>query len=129
MTNWNKLKTALRNFKRKITTIYLVIKHKDTPWPLKLFGTFIIGYALSPIDLIPDFIPILGYLDDLILLPFLIFLFLKLIPQKIWLECESAAENPIPKTDHWIAAVVIILIWIGLLFLLVRTLIAWEKNV
>lgn len=82
---------------------------------------FTIAYALSPIDLIPDFIPILGYLDDLILLPILIFIAIKLIPLDVWDECRVKAytrKEPLPK--NWIAAWVIISIWIMLFILAIE---------
>lgn len=69
-----KLREFSRKIKLKIKAVYLAYKHKDTPIVAKIFAGITVGYALSPIDLIPDFIPILGYLDDLIILPLLIYL-------------------------------------------------------
>ncbi|MDR0374512.1 MAG: DUF1232 domain-containing protein [Treponema sp.] len=81
-----------------------------------------IGYALSPIDLIPDFVPILGYIDDLIILPFLIFISLKLIPPEIMEECKEQAkdiwENGKPK--KWRYAIPIIIIYLLIIFIIVK---------
>ena len=75
-----KIKIQAKNLKLNISALYLVFKRNDVPIIAKVLIIITVGYALSPIDLIPDFIPVLGYLDDLIILPFLIYLSIKLIP-------------------------------------------------
>ncbi len=97
-------------------------KDPRTPWYAKVFAVFIIGYALSPIDLIPDFIPVLGYLDDLVIVPAGIALLLKMIPKEVMEECREKARlqsgNKNPK--NWIAGLVIVLIWLLTIYVVVR---------
>lgn len=110
----NQLKTWAKNLKKEIVALYYVSKHPKTPWPIKLLILFIVAYAISPIDLIPDFIPILGYLDELILLPVGIYLVIKLIPESIMTECRLQAEQLKIKSQKlkWIMGSLIILIWL-----------------
>lgn len=100
--------------KREIYALYLAYKDPRVPWYAKLLAACIVAYALSPIDLIPDFIPVLGYLDDLILVPLGIYLVLKLIPDDVMAECREIAQATLsqPRPTNWIAAGVIITIWI-----------------
>lgn len=111
MLEW--LKTKAKELKQELTALYLAYRHPDVPWHAKIFAAMIIGYALSPIDLIPDFIPILGYLDDLILIPAGIRIALKMIPLQIMNECREKAVELERKSlgRSWIAAVVIIVLW------------------
>jgi len=88
-----KLKIKVKNLKKEITALYYAYQHPKTSVLPKIIILFTLGYALSPIDLIPDFIPILGYLDDLLILPVLITLSIKLIPQEIMEESKEKAEN------------------------------------
>jgi len=108
------IKEISKQLKSKITVVFLAYKRTDTPLLAKIIIAITIGYALSPIDLIPDFIPILGYLDDIIILPLLIALSIKLIPLNILQECEVQAidlwKNGKPK--KWYYAIPIIMIWI-----------------
>jgi uncharacterized membrane protein YkvA (DUF1232 family) len=109
-----KLKNKARNLKKETYTLYLVYKDSRVSWWKKLFLGIVIGYAFSPIDLVPDFIPIVGYLDDLILVPIGISIALKLIPKEIIEECrkkvmeEKKEELPVGKKT----TIVIIFIWI-----------------
>jgi uncharacterized membrane protein YkvA (DUF1232 family) len=92
-------------------------KHPKVPFYVKLLSILIIAYAFSPVDLIPDFIPILGYLDDIILIPFAIKFVLKLIPKDVLEECrEKVRESENVKKKNWTAAIVIILLWIAVLY-------------
>jgi uncharacterized membrane protein YkvA (DUF1232 family) len=79
--------------KRDAVTLWFACRHPGTPWFAKLMAAFVVTYALSPIDLIPDFIPILGYLDDALLLPGLIWLAIRLIPAEVIDECRSRADQ------------------------------------
>lgn len=99
--------------------LYLAARHPATPWYAKLLATGIAAYAFSPIDLIPDFIPVLGLLDDLILLPLGIALAIKLIPQDVMTECRARAAQAFKdgKPISRLAATVIIAIWLGLVML------------
>lgn len=111
------MKEKLRGFARKmkchLKTLYLASRDHRTPIIAKCLGIVIVAYALSPIDLIPDFIPILGYLDDLILLPLGIYLAVKLIPEPLWHEFQEQAvqknDEQLPKNRQ--AAIVVGLIW------------------
>jgi uncharacterized membrane protein YkvA (DUF1232 family) len=109
-----------KSLKKNLAAIFLALKNKETPWYAKVVAGITIGYALSPIDLIPDFVPLLGYLDDLIILPLLIALSIKLIPKSIMkqsiLEAESLWNGGNPK--KWYYAIPIILLWFLILFLL-----------
>lgn len=118
-------KKRAQKLKSEIYALCLAYRDPRVPWYGKLLAATIIGYALSPIDLIPDFIPFLGLLDDLVLLPFGIMLLIKIIPEEILAEYrEKAKAEPITaEKRNWVAAAVILLIWIALLYGLVRTLI------
>ena len=99
-----------RRLRRDTYALYLAYRDPRTPWYAKMVGALVAAYALSPIDLIPDFIPILGYLDDLLLLPLGIALAVRLIPPKIMRECRAKAEASPPKSR--LAGVVVVCIWI-----------------
>jgi len=99
--------------KQEIHALALACKDPRVPWYAKLIAVSIVAYALSPIDLIPDFIPVLGYLDDLILVPLGIYLLLRIIPSEVMPECREKARGATGQSkSNWIAAVVIIAIWI-----------------
>ncbi len=108
------LKERAKSLKIQIPTIYLVLKDKETPLLPKILAFITIAYALSPIDLIPDFIPVLGYLDDIILLPLFIALTIKYIPKDVYIRNQSNAkdlwQNGKPK--RWYYAIPIVAIWI-----------------
>ena len=108
------IKNAIEKVKTKLKALYLAYKHRETPIIAKLSAGFTVMYALSPIDLIPDFIPVLGYLDDLIILPLLISLSIRLIPKEIMKECEEKSKDlwKEGKPKSWIYAIPIIIIWI-----------------
>lgn len=115
MSAWGQLKIKAKNIKRDLRVIYLAYKKPEVPWYAKLLGALVVGYALSPIDLIPDFIPVLGYLDDVILIPLGITLVIKLIPAEVLAECRMEAEEVFKngKPRNWAAGTVIILIWVA----------------
>lgn len=104
--------------------MYFALKHPQTPLYAKIFVAIIVGYALSPIDLIPDFIPVLGYLDDVILLPIGIAIAIRLIPANVLDACREEAKNnpPAMKPKIWIAAYVIIMLWLVVLYALYKWL-------
>lgn len=110
-TQWRE---AARNLKGNVTTLYFAFLDPATPLHAKAFALLVVAYALSPIDLIPDPIPVLGYLDDLILLPLGIWFALRLIPPDVLVEARrQAAEHPrIDKAWGRVAAAAIILIYI-----------------
>ncbi len=107
-----RLKQQAKHLKGEITALAYAQRHPDTPWYARAAALCVVAYALSPIDLIPDFIPVLGLLDDLILLPLGIYLALKLVPEHVMLEARTKATTLPPST--W-GAVVVILTWLALL--------------
>lgn len=111
------IKELSRKLKLKIKAVYLAYKNENTPKIAKIFAAITVAYALSPIDLIPDFIPIVGYLDDLIILPLLIYISVKLIPEEIMKECEEKSKDlwNEGKPKNWLYGLPIIIIWIILL--------------
>lgn len=109
------LKERAGQLKREIHALWLAYRDPRTPWLARLLIAFIIAYALSPIDLIPDPIPILGYVDDLILLPLGIALALRLIPGTVMADCrERARELAFDKPSNWkwAGAVVVVVVWL-----------------
>lgn len=116
-----KFKEKLANLKCKTQQVYIAFKSKKTPWYAKIMALITIGYALSPVDLVPDFIPILGYLDDLLILPILIWLTIKLIPKELWLSFEEEAKEiwQDGKPKKWYFAIPIIIIWIIVITLII----------
>lgn len=109
-------KQRVRQLKTETYALYLAYKDPRTPWPARVFVACVVAYAFSPIDLIPDFIPILGYLDDLILVPLGIILARKLIPAPVMAEARLAAQEVMKqgRPVNKIAAAVIIGIWLAL---------------
>lgn len=115
------LKENAKIIKKMIPALWIAMKKKETPLLAKFFALLTLGYALSPIDLIPDFIPVLGYLDDLILLPLMIYVTIKLIPKHILDEAIFESEgmwDKLPKMNWFI--MVILLIWGYILYLIFR---------
>jgi uncharacterized membrane protein YkvA (DUF1232 family) len=107
------MKEKAKNIKKEITAIYYAYQNSNTKPLPKIIILFTLGYALSPIDLIPDFIPILGYLDDLIIIPALITLSIKLIPKVIMDESrEKASKEPLQLKNNWFFGSLFIVFWI-----------------
>jgi uncharacterized membrane protein YkvA (DUF1232 family) len=117
-------KTKSKQLKSEVYALYLASKHPRTPWYAKAFAFFIVGYALSPIDLIPDFIPVIGYVDDLIIVSAMIALLIKMIPKEVLDECREKARFQFisKKRKNWIAAIVIVLIWLFAIYLTLKLL-------
>ena len=119
------LKDRAKRLKSDIPALFLALKDKKTPWYAKVFAAITVAYALSPIDLVPDFIPVLGYLDDVILLPALAALTVKCIPKEVFEKCRAQAqgmwENGKPK--KWYYAIPIALIWLTVIALIVFAII------
>ena len=112
-------KAKAKQLKTEIVALYLASKHPGTPWYAKVLAALIIGYALSPIDLIPDFIPVAGYLDDLIIIPAGIALLIKMIPRDVLEECRAKAQSDLlnRKSKNWVAAAIIVFIWLLVIYL------------
>jgi uncharacterized membrane protein YkvA (DUF1232 family) len=109
-----KWKDRVRQLKRETYAIYLAAKDPRVPWYAKALIGFVVIHTFSPIDLIPDFIPILGYLDDLIIIPLGIYLSLKMIPEEVMAECRVKAQNQVDLDgpNKWVTSAVIVTIWI-----------------
>jgi uncharacterized membrane protein YkvA (DUF1232 family) len=109
-------KEAARRIKQDVYALYLAYRDPRVPWYAKVLVACVVAYAFSPIDLIPDPIPVIGYLDDLVLLPLGIYLAVKMIPppvmEKYRLKAQQEAEREQP--NNWIAAAVILLLWVGI---------------
>ncbi len=115
------LKERAQKMKTEIPALVIAFKDPDTPTLAKLIVALVIGYALSPIDLIPDFIPVVGYLDDLLLLPGMIALAITLIPEQVMIRSRQKAKLLLEKSSkHWYYALPVILIWILVLMLVVK---------
>jgi len=110
------LKQRARYLKAETFALYLAARDPRTPWYAKLAVAGIVAYAFSPIDLIPDFVPVLGYLDDLVLIPAGIALAMKLVPDQVLMECRAQAQEIIQngKPVSRVAAAVIVVIWLAL---------------
>jgi len=107
-----KYKTRIEKIKTEILAVYYASKHPDLPLMPRIIILFTLGYALSPIDLIPDFIPVIGYLDDLIILPILISLSIKCIPVNIMEDArKQARKRPVTLKKNWRAGILIALLW------------------
>jgi uncharacterized membrane protein YkvA (DUF1232 family) len=117
----DRLRRWARAIRQDVLALWFCCRHPRTPLLAKALAVAIAAYALSPIDLIPDFIPVLGYLDELILLPAAIFLVLKLIPADVLAECRQQAsrwsEENRGRPRSYIGAAVIVLLWLGLAWL------------
>ncbi|MGG0239950.1 YkvA family protein [Bacillus rhizoplanae] len=109
-----KMKKWAKNLKTQLLVLYLAYRDERVPWYAKLFTMLVVAYAFSPIDLIPDFIPILGYLDDLILVPLGVYWALKLIPEEVIEDCKRKIEgqSSMNKPKNWITGFLIISIWL-----------------
>ncbi len=116
------LKERAKQLKTDIPAVFLSLKSNETPLAAKILAGITIVYALSPIDLIPDFIPILGYLDDIIILPVLIAMTIRLIPpdtfERFRIEAEGMWKNGKPK--KWYYAIPIALIWLLIVWFIVK---------
>lgn len=110
------IKQRARHLKTETFALYLAARHPRTPWYAKLLVAGIVAYAFSPIDLIPDFVPILGYLDDLILIPMGIAVAIKLVPAPVLAECRARAQETMRngKPVSRVAGTVIVVIWAAL---------------
>lgn len=120
------LKRRAQQLKTETYALYLAGRHPDTPWHAKILVLVVVAYALSPIDLIPDFVPVLGYLDDLLLVPLGIALAIRMIPPEVMKECRARAQNAAsnPRKASYAAAAVILIIWVTLATLCIRWFLA-----
>lgn len=118
----NRFKERAGRLKTDIPAVFLALKDKNTPPLAKIFAFITIAYALSPVDLVPDFIPVLGYLDDLIILPALIALTVKMIPADVFSRCRAQSENMWKdgKPKKWYYALPIVLVWLMIIAVIIK---------
>ena len=119
------LKARARQLKRDVPAVFLALRDKRTRIIARVIAAITVGYALSPVDLIPDFVPVLGYLDDVSLLPALIALTIRLIPAEVFEQCRRDSENlwADGKPKRWYYAIPIILIWLLIIGLIVKAVV------
>lgn len=113
-----------KELKSDIPAVFLALKDKQTPWYAKLLAGITVAYALSPIDFVPDFVPVLGYLDDLIILPVLVAWTVKCIPHEVWVNSRTASKDlwKNGKPKKWYYAIPILLIWLLVIWLIVKAI-------
>ena len=120
MNLFNKIKIKTDKIKKDILVLYFAYQNPQTGILPKIIIFITLGYALSPVDLIPDFIPVLGYIDDIIIIPLLVLLSIKLIPSKVLCDARVRAEKEmITLKKNWFFGILVILIWILLGILLI----------
>lgn len=126
MTTLERWKQRARNLKIELYALYLAYRDPRVPWYARVFAACVVGYAFSPIDLIPDPIPVLGYFDDLILVPLGIILALHMIPTELMMDCRERARatTQAGQPTNWVAAGIIIFVWVLLAALAV--LLVWR---
>ena len=119
------LKERAKKLKSDIPAVFLSLKAKETPWYAKAVAAITVAFALSPVDLVPDFIPVLGYLDDVILLPLLVALTVKLIPKDTFQSYRAEAEGMWKdgKPKKWYYAIPIVVFWIFVVFLIIKAIV------
>ena len=120
-TTWRERARALR---RDVMTLWFALRDPRTPRLARWLAALVVAYALSPIDLIPDFIPVLGYLDDLILVPLGIALVLRMVPAQVIEACRAQAAQIETRPRNWLAAALIVLVWVALALL--AGWVAWD---
>ena len=115
-------KSRAKKLKMTVPAVFLALQDSQTPVLAKVLAGLTVAYALSPVDLIPDFIPVLGYLDDVILLPALIALTIRLIPKDVWNRCMEQAENlwKDGKPKKWYFAIPIVLVWLAVILIIIK---------
>ena len=115
----SRLKTWARGIKRDVVTVYFAARDPQAPMLLRIMAGLVAAYALSPIDLIPDFIPVLGYLDDLLIVPLGLLLVMRLMPEAVLNNARIKADALMARPRSWLAAASFVLIWLLLGFYLV----------
>ena len=122
-----RIKEKARWLKQQAFVLYLAYKDPRTPWMAKVFAAIVVAYTFSPIDLVPDFIPVLGYLDDLLLVPLGIALAIKMIPEEVLADAREGVEEAFPdgKPKSWVVGAIIIAIWVVILALVVFWMVRW----
>ncbi len=114
------LKTRARRLESDTLAVWFAARDPRTPWSARIVALLVTAYAFSPIDLIPDIVPVLGYLDDLVIIPAGIVLAVRLIPPEVMIEARMRGEAQAAKPVNWWAGALILLVWLLLIFLLGR---------
>ena len=116
-----KWKEKAERLRDNVYVLWLAFKDRRTPWYAKALVAVVVAYAVSPVDLIPDFIPVLGYIDDLVLVPAGVYLAMKMIPGEVVEDCRRKARNSvIPGKYRWLVPTIIILIWLLVIYWIIR---------
>jgi uncharacterized membrane protein YkvA (DUF1232 family) len=113
-------KAQAKQMKSDIPAVFIALHKKETPLAAKAMAGLIVAYALSPIDIIPDFIPVLGLLDELVLLPVLVAILIKMIPDGLMARCRAEAEGiwKDKRPQKWYYAIPVVLLWLVIVLLL-----------
>jgi len=121
----DRLRERIEAARRETFALYLACRDPRVPWYVRAMGAAVVAYALSPIDLIPDFIPVLGYLDDLVIIPAGVVLVRKMIPAPILAEHRAAAQTRLAAGGRsgWIAAGVVVVCWVAVVGVVVAVLV------
>lgn len=113
---------SLAALRVRLLALWKLLRHPETPWPVRAVAVLVFAYAVSPIDLVPDFIPVLGLVDDLLLLPLGLWLVVRLAPRELWQRCLAEAEaedrpGALPKwaAGRWLGAAIVVGLWLALL--------------
>ena len=114
----SKAKSWARGIKRDVVTVYFAARDPNAPLLARILAGLVAAYALSPIDLIPDFIPVLGYLDDLLIVPLGLLLVIRLMPDEVLINARSKADTLLARPRSWVAAACFVAIWLVLGFYL-----------
>jgi len=123
MMNIKTLKEKTKSLETEVYTLYKAYMDPRVPWYVKVLIVLLLGYFISPIDLIPDFIPIIGYLDDLIIISLTIYLIVKLMPSEVYEDCRNKAIcEPISVKSKWVVTLLIVLTWFIAIYLVLRFL-------
>jgi uncharacterized membrane protein YkvA (DUF1232 family) len=129
----NSIKLCAKRIKRDAVMLWFARRHPDTPLFAKALCFFAVAYALSPIDLIPDFIPVLGYIDDALILPAIIWLAVRLLPTHVIEACRAQAEEWIlerkARPTSYVGAGVIIIVWMSVIYLCWRLFVRTGQGV
>ena len=115
-----RLESWARGLKIEVYALYLAYRDPRVSWYARIFAAAVVGYAFSPIDLIPDVVPVFGYLDDLIVVPLGVALAIKMIPPHVLAECREKARDAKDRPVNRVGAVVIVIVWIALAVLAVK---------
>jgi uncharacterized membrane protein YkvA (DUF1232 family) len=110
----SRLKTWARGIKRDVVTVYFAARDPQAPMLVRILAGLVAAYALSPIDLIPDFIPVLGYLDDLLIVPLGLLLVMRLMPKEVMTNARAKADTMLAKPRSWLAAMCFVVIWLAM---------------